>query len=114
MTKDNIYQGQLQGPFKAGQDLFDLVKEQCISAPNYIKHIGIQTATDNSMLTPHVLVQMTICGKEQTIEIGRTNCYEIGNTEITSVKFMEDKDNNTIIDYTAIINEKAEKPDSSM
>lgn len=114
MDKVNIYQGQLQGPFKANQELMDLIKEQCISAPDYVKHIGIQTATDNVVLHPQALVQMKICGKEQTIEIGKTNCYEIGNTEITSIKFLEDKDNNTIVDYTAILNAKKEESSSTM
>ena len=109
MDKVNKYQGQLQGPFKAGQELMTLIAEQCIAAPAYIKHIGIQTATDNVVLHPQALIQMTICGKEHTIEIGKTNCYEIGNTEITSVKFMEDKDNNTIVDYTVILNKENEK-----
>lgn len=112
--KVNIYQGQLQGPFKANKELMDLIKEQCLTAPKYVKHLGIQTATDNIIINPGALVKLTICGKEQTIEVGKTNCYEIGNTQITSIKFAEDKDNNTIIDYTAILNEKDPDNESTM
>ena len=38
-----------------------------------------------------------------TYEIGKTGMYEVGNTKITSLQFLEDKDNNTIIDYTVVI-----------
>ena len=113
-NKVNIYQGQIQGPFKANEDLMNKVVEQCKTAPKYIKHLGIQTETDNILINPNALVTLIICGKEQTIEIGKTNCYEIGNTKVTSIKFLEDKDNNTIIDYTAILNEKDPDSESTM
>lgn len=112
--KINKYQGQLQGPFKANEELMNRITEQCLTAPNYVKHLGIQTATDNVIINPNALVSLIICGKEQTIEIGKTNCYEIGNTKVTSIKFLEDKDNNTIIDYTAILNEKDPDSESTM
>ena len=112
--KINKYQGQLQGPFKANEELMNRITEQCLTAPNYVKHLGIQTATDNVIINPNALVVLTICGKEQTIEIGKTNCYEIGNTKITSIKFLEDKDNNTIIDYAAILHEDKEPGNSAM
>ena len=46
----NIYQGQIQGPFKANQDVFSLISAQCISKPRYISHLGIQTETDSILL----------------------------------------------------------------
>lgn len=110
----NIYQGQIQGPFKANEELMNKIAEQCKTAPRYIKHLGIQTETDNIIINPNALVELTICGKDQTIEIGKTNCYEIGNTKVTSIKFLEDKDNNTIIDYTAILKEKDPENESTM
>ena len=112
MAGYNKYQGQIQGPFKANQELIDLIEKQCISRPLYLWHVGIQTATDNVVIHPSALVQMTIFGKPQTIEVGKTNVYEIGNTKVTSIKFLEDKDNNTIVDYIAIFSETQEEEDS--
>lgn len=103
MNNVNIYQGQIQGPFKANQELMNVIREQCITAPKYVKHLGIQTKVTEITTTPNNLVKLNICGKETTIEIGTTHVYEIGNTKVTSIKFLEDKDNNTIIDYIAIL-----------
>lgn len=99
----NIYQGQIQGPFKANQDVLNLISAQCISKPRYISHLGIQTETDNILLHPEALIEIIINGQKQTIEVGKTGIYEIGNTKVTSIKFLEDKDNNTIIDYVIVL-----------
>lgn len=104
MAGTNIYQGQIFGPFKANQELMDLIAEQCVSVPKYLTHIGIQTETHNVLIHPNTLIEMVICGKTYTIEIGKTGVYEIGNTEITSIKFLNDRDNNTIIDFTVVKN----------
>lgn len=103
MNKVNVYQGQLQGPFRANQELMKLIEEQCVTAPKYVKHLGIQTKVTEITTSPSNLIQLTICGKETTIEVGTTHVYEIGNTRVTSIKFLENKDNNTIIDYIAIL-----------
>ena len=86
---NNVHQGQLRGPFTAGQELFTLIKEAAAVPFTYITHIGVQTDIRNIII---------INGKEY--EIGKTGIYEIGNTEITSLKFKEDVDINTIVDYT--------------
>lgn len=100
MGKVNIYQGQVQGPFKAYQDVVDIIREQCVSTePFYIKHLGIQTETHDVLQHPETLVELVINGKIQTIEIGKSGIYEIGSTCVTSIKFLNDRDNNTIIDY---------------
>lgn len=97
----NIYQGQIIGPFKAYQDVVELIKEQCVSTdPFYIRHLGIQTETHDVLQHPETLVELIINGKIQTIEIGKSGIYEIGNTCVTSIKFLNNRDNNTIIDYT--------------
>ena len=103
MAGTNIYQGQIFGPFKANEELIDLIAEQCVSVPLYIEHLGVQTETHNVLIHPDTLLELVINGKKQTIEIGKTGIYEIGNTEITSIKFLNDRDNNTIIDYTVIL-----------
>lgn len=106
--KVNFYQGQIQGPFKARQELMYLIEEQCLTAPNYVKHLGIQSQA------PGALVELTICGQQVSVEVGTTCVYEIGNTKVTSIKFVEDQDNNVVIDYTAILNEKDPENESTM
>lgn len=86
---NNVHQGQLRGPFTAEQELFTLIKEAASVPFTYITHIGVQTDIRNIII---------VNGKEY--EIGKTGIYEIGNTEITSLKFKEDVDINTIVDYT--------------
>lgn len=86
---NNVHQGQLRGPFTAEQELFTLIKEAAAVPFTYITHIGVQTDIRNIII---------VNGKEY--EIGKTGIYEIGNTEITSLKFKEDVDINTIVDYT--------------
>ena len=87
--ENNVHQGQLRGPFTAEQELFTLIKEAAAVPFTYITHIGVQTDVRNIII---------VNGKEY--EIGKTGIYEIGNTEITSLKFKEDVDINTIVDYT--------------
>lgn len=86
---NNVHQSQLKGPFTAEQELFTLIKEAAAVPFTYITHIGVQTDVRNIII---------VNGKEY--EIGKTGIYEIGNTEITSLKFKEDVDINTIVDYT--------------
>ena len=113
MAGANIYQGQIFGPFNANDELMDLIANECVSVPKYIKHLGIQTEPQNALIysdkdnskidNSKVLIDMIICGKKQSIEIGKTGVYEIGNTEVTSIKFLENRDNNTIIDFTVVL-----------
>lgn len=106
MAGTNIYQGQIFGPFYAGQELMDLIANECVSVPKYVKHLGVQTEPHNALIYSdkvNILIDMIICGKYQEIEIGKTGIYEIGNTEVTSIKFKEDRDNNTIIDFTVVL-----------
>ena len=85
----NRYTGQLIGPFTANEELYDKIVAAAAYPIDYVSHIGIQTDVKNYIY---------INGKEY--EIGKTGIYEIGNTEITSLKFKEDVDINTIVDYT--------------
>ena len=91
---NNGYTGQLIGPFVANEELYDKIIAAAIKPIKYIKHIGIQTDVRNYIY---------INGKEY--EIGKTGIYEIGNTEINSIYFAQDTDENSIIDYTIIIEE---------
>ena len=92
---NNVHQGQLRGPFTAEQELFTLIKEAAAVPFTYITHIGVQTDVRNIII---------VNGKEY--EIGKTGIYEIGNTEITSIYFAQDTDENSIIDYTIQVSEE--------
>ena len=100
--KVNICQGQLIGPFNANQNLMSLINQQCITAPKYLKHIGIQTKPTD-IDREESLVELKVNDKLFSIAVGKTGIYEIGNAEITLIRFLEDKDNNTIVDYTAVL-----------
>lgn len=102
MEKVNICQGQLIGPFKANQNLMNLINEQCVSKPQYLKHIGIQTE-ETDVDNPDTLIELKVNDKLFTVAIGKTGIYEIGNTEVTLIRFLNDKDNNTIVDYIAVL-----------
>lgn len=89
--------GQLLGPFEANEELYDKIKKQSIKEMLYIKHLGIQIdeCTDEKQKDKQFFV--FINGEE--IEIGKYGVYEVGNTEITSIYFPTDMNDNTIIDY---------------
>lgn len=85
----NIYTGQLKGPFTAGDELFVKIQEDAAIPVSFVKHLGIQ-ADEGSIININ----------NKNIEIGKTGIYEIGNTEIKSLIFVQDMPENTIIDYT--------------
>ena len=43
--------------------------------------------------------------KDKEIEIGKTGMYEVRNTEITSIKFKTNVDENTLVDYVIKLKE---------
>lgn len=104
MANTNIYQGQIQGPFEANEELiWEYIRPLCKSTPKYILHLGIQTKARDISIDNGTLVEIINHGKEMRYEIGKTGIYEVGNTKITSIKFLEDQDNNTIIDFTVVL-----------
>ena len=92
---DNGYSGQLLGPFIANQELIELIQQDAIGQIEYVKHLGIQAD-----------VRTYVSINNEIVEIGKTGIYEIGNTEITSLYFLEDTDDNAIVDYTIILKEE--------
>lgn len=85
----NIYTGQLKGPFTAGEELFTKIQNDAAIAVSFVKHLGVQ-ADKGSIISIN----------NKDVEIGKTGIYEIGNTEIKSLIFVQDMPENTIIDYT--------------
>ena len=92
----NGYMGQLKGPFQAGEELFTKIQNTSSEKIAAVQHLGIQTVTGD-------LVMIEINGKE--IEIGKTGIYEVRNTEITSIKFKINVDENTLVDYVIKLKE---------
>ena len=92
----NGYMGQLKGPFQADEELFTKIQNTSSEKIAAVQHLGIQTVTGD-------LVMIEINGKE--IEIGKTGMYEVRNTEITSIKFKTDVDENTLVDYVIKLKE---------
>ena len=92
----NGYMGQLKGPFQADEELFTKIQNISSEKIAAVQHLGIQTVTGD-------LVMIEINGKE--IEIGKTGMYEVRNTEITSIKFKTDVDENTLVDYVIKLKE---------
>ena len=92
----NGYMGQLKGPFQADEELFTKIQNTSSEKIAAVQHFGIQTVTED-------LVMIEINGKE--IEIGKTGMYEVRNTEITSIKFKTNVDENTLVDYVIKLKE---------
>lgn len=92
---NNGYTGQLVGPFKANEELYTKIKENANFNIRFVQHLGIQANVGDMIFINHELY-----------EIGKTGTYEIGNTEIKSIYFQNDVDNNTIIDYNFYIPEE--------
>lgn len=84
--------GQLVGPFLEQEELFTKIQEDAIDTVDYVNHLGIQTRAGNH-----------VCINNKEYEIGKTGIYEIGNTKVNSIYFLQDVDGNTIIDYTIIL-----------
>lgn len=92
----NGYMGQLKGPFQADEELFTRIQNASSEKIAAVQHLGIQTLTGD-------FIMIEINGKE--IEIGKTGIYEVRNTEITSIKFKTDVDENTLVDYVIKLKE---------
>lgn len=92
----NGYTEQLKGPFHADEELFTKIQNTSSEKIAAVQHLGIQTVTGD-------LVMIEINGKE--IEIGKTGMYEVRNTEITSIKFKTNVDENTLVDYVIKLKE---------
>ena len=92
---DNGYSGQLLGPFEANQELMNLIQQDAIKEIECVKHLGVQAS-----------VRTFVSINNEIVEIGKTGIYEIGNTEVNSICFLEDTDDNAIIDYTVILKEE--------
>ena len=95
--------GQVIGPFVANEEIYDIIKENCIEKILYVKHIGIQIDDMQNQVKWVNHPTVFINGKEY--EIGKTGILELINTEITSIYFPIDRNENTIIDYSIEISE---------
>lgn len=90
---NNVHAGQLFGPFKANEELYEKIVANSKWECRYVKHLGVQV---NKKPTKQDII---VYINKKPVEIGRTGIYEIGNTEITSIYFKTDTEDDTIIDY---------------
>lgn len=88
MAKTNGRTGQLAGPFTANTELLNLIKLDANSEVNIITKIGIQSKKDHSIRLDGVAFQ-----------IGSSGILEFEDVALTSIKFSQSEDYNTIIDY---------------
>jgi hypothetical protein len=86
--KTNGGHGQITGPFVANAELMNLINLDANKDVKYISKIGIQTKKDNYIRLNGVVFQ-----------IGENGILEFENVEITSIRFSQLEDYNTIIDY---------------
>lgn len=86
----NGYVGQLKGPFKANENLIDLIINEATIKIKYIKYLGIQASIGTIVVINNI-----------ETEIGKTGFYEVGNldTQINSLYFINPTDENVILDY---------------
>lgn len=77
---------QLHGPFKANEELVDIIKK---NYPNFfsIKKLGIQSILDHGC---HV--------NGQDFKIGKTEILEFNEVNITSLYFKQDEPKTTLVD----------------
>lgn len=77
---------QLTGPFEIRQDLIPIIRKQC-SDFHFVTRLGI-SAVDGDMVS--------ING--EVFEIGKTGMFEVKNINISSIYFLKDMPETTIVD----------------
>lgn len=75
---------QLRGPFNANQDLINEILDE---NKRYVRHLGIQARDKTKCVI-----------NNKIIEIGKTDILEYNNVQITSLYFLKDQPETTIID----------------
>ena len=106
MAATNGFFGNLQGPFSANIELFQLIQAECKDQINYLSKIGIHYVggfnldlKGNYFPQIFILINDTKNQLEKTFQLGKTRVLELEDVEITSIKFMQDVDDNVYIDY---------------
>lgn len=75
---------QIKGPFTAREEIVNRIDS---SNFQYIKEIGISTKTRHYVLL-----------NNEIFEIGKTGMLQFQDTHITSIQFLQDEDEKTLID----------------
>ena len=83
MNTKNI---QIRGPFEEGEDLVDRIKDEY---PDFrsVQRIGICTKVRNYVKLNDI-----------TFEIGKTGILQFKDVRVTSIKFMQDESESTVVD----------------
>lgn len=88
---ENGYTGQLQGSFEANEDLLVKIKSQCKEPFKGILKLGI-TSQEGHFIN--------INGEK--FRIGKTGKFEFRNVDINELKFLQEEDSHSFIDYIYI------------
>ena len=88
MAKTNGRTGQLTGPFTANTEIMSLIKLDASNEVNAITKIGIQSKRNHFIRLDGVAFQL-----------GDSGILEFEDTALTSIRFSQNEDYNTIIDY---------------
>lgn len=101
MAATNGFFGNLQGPFNENVELLELIQAECKDQINYLSKIGIHYVGGfNLDLKGNYFPQIFILiNNDIEFQLGRTRMLELEDVEITSIKFMQDVDDNVYIDY---------------
>ena len=101
MAETNGFFGQLQGPFDADTDLLPAIQSQCNQTINYISKLGIHYAGDFDLdlQGQRESRQIFVTINDIEFQIGKTRMLELQDVEVTSIKFKQDMNESTFIDY---------------
>ena len=115
----NGFFGQITGPFRAGQKVFNAIMDQCNQNINYISKIGIHYPVNFDLNLPtlnneneedysFLPIQIKLYDAEEKVEsiflLGRTGMLELQDVKITAIQFINNVDDNIYIDYQYISN----------
>ena len=100
MVATNGFFGSLEGPFESNVEIVNLIQNDCKDTIDYISKLGIYYIK-NFDLDLQGIYWEPILVKINNIDfqIGRTGILELEDTEITSIKFINDTDDLMHIDY---------------
>ena len=106
MAGTNGFFSQLQGPFSANTELFPSIQSQCNRPIEYISQLGVHCVGNSNLNLQEMRSGQTIISNQIFViinniefQIGKTRMLELQDVQITSIKFKQDMDENTFIDY---------------
>ena len=88
----------IQGPFAAMEEVITKIQEDCVYPIDYISKLGVHYVGDiDFKITENS--QNFIRINDIDFQIGKTRMLQLEDTEIRSIKFLNDVDERVYIDY---------------